>query len=122
MEKALTPRQKKILGAIYSAEGAGYDLSHDGAIAFLRGTLGASWATELPFYGCLLSLGGRQGKTAIRGLVQHGYLRQRYDEGSGLYFLYLSEKGIANVPKPPNQREKAPTKHEKPLFIERNPK
>ena len=121
MEKALTARQKKVLGAIASAESAGYDLSYDGAVAFLRGTLDASWAKKLPFYGCLLSLGGRQGKTAIRGLVQHGYLRQRYDEGSDLYFLYLSEKGSLNVPKPPKQTKKASPKHEKPLFIERNP-
>ena len=117
MEKTLKARERKLLGAVSEANKAGYEFSHDGLLAFLKGEIKEDWAKELPFYGCLLSLGGRQGKSAIRTLLQYGYLRQRYDDRYDLYFLYLSEKGEMEVPLPP--KKKTISKPDKPLFIKR---
>lgn len=108
-ENLLNGRKKKILGAVNEAKQAGFDLTSDGLIAYLNGTLETSWAKELPFYGSLLSLSSKQGKNAIRTLIQRDYLGQRYDFSLEVYFLQITPKGEMEVPKPPKKKHERKT-------------
>ena len=121
MEKSLNARKKKILGAIASARDLGYDLTQDGVVALLQGELSAPWAKESPFYGCLVSLPSKQGKNAIRYLVQRNYLAQRYDFDLSVYLLELTHKGEEEVPSAPKKTERKKTS-EKVYFRERKEK
>ena len=118
MEKSLNARKRKILGAVSSAQDLGYDLTADGVACFLQGELDAPWAKESPFYGCLVSLGTKQAKTAIRYLVQRNYLSQRYDFDKGVYLLLLTPKGEMEIPPSPKKRPRKEVP-QKIYFIER---
>ena len=118
MEANLSARKRKILAAVHDASKAGYDLTSDGVIAFLHGELSQDWAKDSSFYGCLVSLGSKQGKSAVRYLAQRGYLRQRYDASLDCYGLLLSEKGEAELPKAPKAKKKV-AKKSTVYFLER---
>ena len=95
MKNDLSQRQLKILAGVSQAQEAGYYLSEDGVLAFLHGELSEDWAKACPQFGSLVSLGNRQGKTAIRVCLHHDYLGRKYDRDSDEYFYYLTEKGKA---------------------------
>lgn len=120
-EPTLTNRHKKILAAVLQADEAGHLLSADGVVTLLQGNLPEAWASALSGNGALLSLSGRQGKTAVHWLVRHGYLHQTYSRDYDEYYLYLSNKGkeIAVAFSPKLKRKEKTAKPRRPYSLEK---
>lgn len=83
----------KILYSIYVFnEQKGY-LTKDGLEALLKGDIADDTLKNIPSYGTLISIKGRQLASLLNALCRYGYLRLFYFENDDNKYYAITEKG-----------------------------